>query len=130
MLSLVLGLGVGYEDLLLSYPRSRRYGGGPALLKDPAVLERACVLLLAGWIPQYVSDEIGYAYLPAFHVAFKRATGEAPGAWQEKRGVRVRRCGRRGPILLPRMTWRKCDRKPRKRKHCRPRVQEPQPDFI
>lgn len=82
---------------LSNIPFCPRYGGHPSKLADPANLQRAKMLLLAGWNSDQVAAELGYAHADNFARTFAGLTGERPGAFQVRHGVawRVRRGGQR-----------------------------------
>lgn len=86
------------DDAELAYVMGvPRYGGHPSKLANPAHLQWAKTLLLAGWNSDQVASELGYAQDRNFSDAFLRLTGERPGAFQTRHGVawRVRRGGHR-----------------------------------
>lgn len=82
---------------LINIPFCPRYGGHPSKLADPANLQWAKTLLLAGRNCDQVATELGYAQARNFALAFARLTGERPGAFQARHGVAwtVRRGGQR-----------------------------------
>ena len=46
-------------------------------------ITRAKALLMADTLPLHaVARELGYAGLPAFSAAFRKATGRSPGTWR------------------------------------------------
>jgi hypothetical protein len=62
------------------------YPGLPNRL-DPATLERAKALLLAGRPAHDVAVTIGYVNSSSFGRAFTALVGVSPGAWQREAGV-------------------------------------------
>jgi hypothetical protein len=63
------------------------YGGLPKKL-DPATLELAKSMLLAGQPSTAVAVETGFVNGVSFSRAFLAATGQRPGAWQRAAGVK------------------------------------------
>ena len=120
---------MSYEDLLLSFPRRRRYATPGVGLMGAEELARACACLGRGWSAGATAIELGYSQGSAFSLAFQRETGESPGAWKKARGIKTRRAS--SPHLVPRQTWSASDRrKARKRKKPKKRATGPKQDVI
>lgn len=121
-----------YEDLLLRFPAPRVYATPAKNYLQGEQLERACELLRRGWTLGCVAIELGYSSAPAFTLAFRRETGELPGAWKKARGIKTKRKAQ-SMIYRRRKTWLASDlrRHEKQLKKRRRKVNsEPKQDYI